>query len=322
LKHEIIDVKKQSETDIKKFSDEAVKIYEYFDSFNEEYKKMKTIRNANTLIRAKEDVDKNIDEMMTKINKFTFPCLFSSLSERDKYKVKPNTMKDFGNNKCMLITEQARESDKPFKLVAKNKTQYGKATVNKKIGTDNSFNASDISKEQENIKEIEKYGQEDLENKEKGDLLKITTTLISKFNEISLFSDKIKQYKRKIPIKNEEDLHKNNILTKENETLRKKLEEQIKKKKKVNFNNKIIMESQERIIERNNTNNFITKNVRPLTGFTDLYTQTNEKRLASATTKNTNLFRPSTGRPLTSKDNKNTNFRPATSKDNNNNFKI
>ena len=71
--------------------------------------------------------------------------------------------------------------------------------------------------------------------------------------------------------------------------------------------NILITESQERMIEKYNTNMFISKHIpRPLTGFSDISNQisnpVDNKRTVSATTKNTSKFRPSTGRPFTSKD--------------------
>jgi hypothetical protein len=168
---------------------------------------------------------------------------------------------------------------------------------------DQSLSASEISLEYEKVKPKRMYNFEELEKFEGRELINIILGFQQKIKETNQFYDTIKNNIRKVvPPKDQEEEYKFNLLDKENNNLRKKLEEQLK----VNFNHKIIMESQERIIERYNTNNFLMKNIRPatgLTGFTDGVNSPNNKRTYSATTKNSVKFRPSTGRPLTSKEN-------------------
>jgi hypothetical protein len=302
LKNEIKEIKMKFENDMKQYIDESFRIYDNYNTILSNYKKfidLKKIKNIGMLGKAKEDLDVIVDNVNRNINRTQFPLLYNLLDEKDKTRFSKSTNAFFKEK----VTTTMVVSD-PIVPIVENKTKREKpVTIRSNIDQSNS--ASEISQEYEKIKPKKIYTYEELEKIENNmELINIIFSFQQKIKEIENFNENIKNNIRKIvPPKDEEEIYKYNLLDKENSNLRKKLEEQLK----INFNNKMIMESQERIIERHNTNNFLVKNVRPSTGitaFTDgTVSSPKNKRTFSATTKNSVKFRPSTGRPLTSKEN-------------------
>ena len=306
LNNEIFNLQNKFEEDMKKYSEEAFRLYEFFNLVVTNYKKsldLKKIKNLGILAKSKEELDALVDQTCRNLNRINFPMVYSLLDEKDKHRFTKSSSafhnEKLQSNNTIMITEKIIVPSIENMSKTKEKPVILKKSVN------DSLSASDISQEYEKMKVKKFYSFEDLEQLENKDFINIIFNLQQKLKEIDIFQEKIKNDIRKVvPAKDEEEIYQYNLIEKENSNLRKKLEEQLK----VNFTNKVIIESQERMIERYNTNNFLIKNIRPSTGitaFTDGTPSSPNKRTVSATTKNSVKFRPSTGRPLTSKENNN-----------------
>lgn len=342
FKKEINTLKHRLDYEMNKYSDEMVKIYKNLQKSIESYRKLFDMRrlgsNANSItsftsfLKSKENYDKICDNISENLIRYNYPLLFNILDSR-KVGISTEVSGVFGNGiPLSTSTKNLRETkDAPVQVTKKSSPKKNKTIenhINININMQNynknnlSLSASDISQEIERLKPGKNYKIEELESMDKIDLMNVIHELQRSIKDFEQYLDGVKKDKRGLHGNTggktqDEEMIK---LYKENEKLRRKLEEQVR----VNKNNKISLHSQERMIEKLKGQNFInSKSGTASGGFfpkNDLKTATQNKPyrpaspLSLAIASPANILSPSNrGNSVNPKNNSTSNkFRPMT----------
>jgi hypothetical protein len=268
-------LKNNFDREIKKHLDELTKLYDLFAQLTNNYKKYfdskkissTTVNSNNSVsaftnfLKSKDEFDKIFDNVNHHITRYHFPHMFSAVDEGKGVKIK---FEEEGGIKFEGEKKHYKADTKKLLPLSSRNIYDGEGvigsanTATAPVKKELSISASDIQDEVDKIKPEKTFTREELDVLEKVDLFDIISNLQEKIILLNNFFDKIVKSKRgyakllKSSVEDEQMLK----LFNENEKLRRKLEDHAK----VNNNNKISIKSQERMIEKLNSENFFLKN--------------------------------------------------------------
>ena len=263
------DISKKILLDKGSYIDEIVRLNDTFDDIISTYKicfdqrkfgtNVNNINNYNIFLKLKSDFDKTIDKDALSINKYQYPILYKTLNN-DKVKVKRNSQylfKDNEENKeNILLLSKINSDEKEFKSHPKEYKIF-----------------KDLIKEDEEV-----------ETMDRDTLFEYIKPIKEKIDDLNDFNTKYINHKIGYSVKEFEiNDNKINELYSKVDHYKKLLEEQTSKYKK----SKMIIESDERTIEKLRNENFMLKKMIDKKNFQPLKTLNNFNSISPSKSKQT-----------------------------------
>ena len=241
-KGEILEeVTKKMILDKGKYLDEIVRLNDTFDNIISTYKmcfdqrkfgtNVNNINNYRTFLKLKSDFDKTIDKDAESINKYQYPILYKTLNEEK------------GGKRQSLYLFQSKEEENKENILLLSKIE---SNINESKHKNNELLIfKDLIKEDEEVEAMER-----------DDLFEYVKKIKEKIDDLNDYNTKYINHKIGYSVKEFEiNDNKINELYSKIDHYKKILEEQTSKYKK----SKIIIESDERTIEKLRNENFILK---------------------------------------------------------------
>ena len=241
-KGEILEeVTKKMILDKGKYIDEIVRLNDTFDNIISTYKmcfdqrkfgtNVNNLNNYRTFLKLKSDFDKTIDKDAESINKYQYPILYQTLN------------KDKGGRRQSLYLFKSNEEENKENILLLSKNQ---SNIN-----ESKYKSNELLIFKDLIKE-----DEEVEGMERDDLFQYVKTIKDKIDDLNDYNTKYINHKIGYSVKEFEiNDNKINELYSKIDHYKKLLEEQTSKYKK----SKIIIESDERTIEKLRNENFMLK---------------------------------------------------------------
>ena len=241
-KGEILEeVTKKMILDKGKYLDEIVRLNDTFDNIISTYKicfdqrkfgtNVNNLNNYHTFLKLKNDFDKTIDKDAESINKYQYPILYQTLN------------KDKGGRRQSLYLFKSNEEENKENILLLSKNQ---SNIN-----ESKYKSNELLIFKDLIKE-----DEEVEGMERDDLFQYVKTIKDKIDDLNDYNTKYINHKIGYSVKEFEiNDNKINELYSKIDHYKKLLEEQTSKYKK----SKIIIESDERTIEKLRNENFMLK---------------------------------------------------------------
>ena len=263
------DISKKILLDKGSYIDEIVRLNDTFDDIISTYKicfdqrkfgtNVNNINNYNIFLKLKSDFDKTIDKDALSINKYQYPILYKTLNN-DKVKVKRNSQylfKDNEENKeNILLLSKINSDEKEFKSHPKEYKIF-----------------KDLIKEDEEV-----------ETMDRDTLFEYIKPIKEKIDDLNDFNTKYINHKIGYSVKEFEiNDNKINELYSKVDHYKKLLEEQTSKYKK----SKMIIESDERTIEKLRNENFMLKKMIDKKNFQPFKTLNNFNSISPSKSKQT-----------------------------------
>jgi peptidoglycan hydrolase CwlO-like protein len=258
LRDEFVEYKRTSEENLKKYFKEILHFYDNTITIVNTIKKIfdpkklhTTLLNNPNFTILKEEMDKEFKPLYKNINRLTYPTIWEVLDNRVKEKSTSKT------NLTLKKEEPINENNNTHEVKVNKSIPNNPAEI--------SLDASEISEEVGKLKsKLPTYSQEDLAKYEKNDLLRFIEDYKKSNDELLSFVAKVKRNKRTgmetVKAVNGEDEYKR--LCHELDRMRRKYEEMVK----INNNNKILLESRDRVIERHTGQGFFSPKTQASTG--------------------------------------------------------
>ena len=224
-----------------KYLDEIVRLNDTFDNIISTYKicfdqrkfgtNVNNLNNYHTFLKLKSDFDKTIDKDAESINKYQYPILYQTLN------------KDKGGRRQSLYLFKSNEEENKENILLLSKNQ---SNIN-----ESKYKSNELLIFKDLIKE-----DEEVEGMERDDLFQYVKTIKDKIDDLNDYNTKYINHKIGYSVKEFEiNDNKINELYSKIDHYKKLLEEQTSKYKK----SKIIIESDERTIEKLRNENFMLK---------------------------------------------------------------
>ena len=224
-----------------KYLDEIVRLNDTFDNIISTYKicfdqrkfgtNVNNLNNYHTFLKLKNDFDKTIDKDAESINKYQYPILYQTLN------------KDKGGRRQSLYLFKSNEEENKENILLLSKNQ---SNIN-----ESKYKSNELLIFKDLIKE-----DEEVEGMERDDLFQYVKTIKDKIDDLNDYNTKYINHKIGYSVKEFEiNDNKINELYSKIDHYKKLLEEQTSKYKK----SKIIIESDERTIEKLRNENFMLK---------------------------------------------------------------
>ena len=224
-----------------KYLDEIVRLNDTFDNIISTYKicfdqrkfgtNVNNLNNYHTFLKLKNDFDKTIDKDAESINKYQYPILYQTLN------------KDKGGRRQSLYLFKSNEEENKENILLLSKNQ---SNIN-----ESKYKSNELLIFKDLIKE-----DEEVEGMERDDLFQYVKTIKDKIDDLNDYNTKYINHKIGYSVKEFEiNDNKINELYSKIDHYKKILEEQTSKYKK----SKIIIESDERTIEKLRNENFMLK---------------------------------------------------------------
>jgi hypothetical protein len=257
LREEFTDYKRDAEERIRKCNSDVISFYDNTTRIINTIKKtLDTKRLHVTLLNnpnfniLREEFDKEFKPLCQYINRVNYPQIFAILDTRNREVIVKHKSSTVVNRSAsaVALTEKPEESKK-----------------NKTVVEEVSQDASEVSEEIKKLNsKVPAYSQEELGKFDKDALIGIVEDYQKKVDEMMGFYEKVKRYKRnmKTSIKDTvdgQDEYKR--LCHELDRLKRKYEEQVK----INNNNKILIESKDRVIDRYTAQGFFSPRIQSST---------------------------------------------------------